>query len=170
MKLYLALIGTALIAAACATRPTAPVASANLQSKSGSSTTGTVSFSPKGDGVMVTVDISGLKPNAEHGFHVHEKGDCSGPEALNAGGHFNPAGKKHGAPTGEHHAGDIPNLKSDPTGRARGSFEVPWLSVGQGPADVIGRSVVVHRDADDYKGQPAGNSGPRIACGVIRRL
>ncbi len=170
MKLCLALICTVLLATACAMRPAAPLASATLQPKSGSSTTGTVSFSPKGDGVIVTFDISGLKPNAEHDFHVHEKGDCSGPEALSAGGHYNPAGKKHGPATGEHHAGDIPNLNSDPAGRARGSFEIPWLSVGMGPADVIGRSVVVHRDADDYKGQPAGNSGPRIACGVIRRL
>jgi Cu-Zn family superoxide dismutase len=150
-------------------RPTGPVASATLQPKSGSSTAGTVSFSQRGDGVMVTVDISGLKPNAEHGFHVHEKGDCSGPDAMSAGGHFNPMGKKHGPATGEHHAGDIPNLKSDAAGRAQGSFMIPGLSVGSGPADVIGRSVVVHRDADDYKSQPAGNSGPRIACGVIRR-
>ena len=131
---------------------------------------GTVSFSQKGDAVMVTVDISGLKPNGEHGFHVHEKGDCSAADAMSAGGHFNPLHAKHGAATGEHHAGDIPNLKADATGRARGSFEIAGLSVGGGAADVIGRSVVIHRDADDYKSQPAGNSGPRIACGVIRRL
>jgi Cu-Zn family superoxide dismutase len=148
-----------------------PAASATLQPKSGSSTVGTVSFSPHGaDRVMVTVDISGLKPNAEHGFHVHEKGDCSAPDAMSAGGHFNPMGKMHGGMSGEHHAGDIPNLKTDAQGRVRGSFEIMGLSASGGPADVIGKAVVVHRDPDDYKGQPAGNSGPRIACGVIQRV
>ncbi|MDB5804439.1 MAG: Copper/Zinc superoxide dismutase [Betaproteobacteria bacterium] len=147
------------------------VATAILAPKSGSTTTGTVSFSPRGaDAVRVTVDITGLKPNAEHGFHVHERGDCSAPDAMSAGGHFNPMGKKHGGMMGEHHAGDIPNLKSDAEGRVRGSFEVMGMSVEAGPADIIGKALVVHRDRDDYKSQPAGDSGPRIACGVINRL
>jgi Cu-Zn family superoxide dismutase len=170
MKRSLIPISIALILSACATRPMGPAASATLAPKSGSSSMGTVTFSQRGDGVMVTVDLTGLKPNAEHGFHVHEKGDCSSADAMSAGGHFNPMGKPHGAPTGEHHAGDIPNIKTDAAGRARGSFEIHGLAVGSGPADVIGRSVVIHRDADDYKSQPAGNSGPRIACGVIHRV
>lgn len=170
MKHHLILIGVTLIAAACANRPTGPAASATLTPKSGSSSMGTVTFSQRSEGVMVTIDLTGLKPNAEHGFHVHEKGDCGGTDAMSAGGHFNPMGKMHGAPAGEHHAGDIPNIKTDAAGRARGSFEIRGLNVGSGPTDVIGRAVVVHRDADDYKGQPAGNSGPRIACGVINRV
>jgi len=111
------LISIALILSACATRPMGPAASATLAPKSGSSSVGTVTFSQKGDGVMVTIDLTGLKPNAEHGFHVHEKGDCASADAMSAGGHFNPMGKMHGAPMGEHHAGDIPNIKTDAAGR-----------------------------------------------------
>ena len=158
-------LGAALMAG-CASQPPQPGASASLQPRSGSSTMGTVSFSSRGaDKLLVTVDISGLKPNAEHGFHVHEKGDCSAPDAMSAGGHFNPMGKQHGG-----HAGDIPNLKTDGQGRVRGSFEVSGMSIGSGAGDVIGKAVVVHRDPDDYKSQPAGNSGPRIACGVVQRV
>lgn len=179
MKLQLAaqlsILALTLLAAGCGSTGTsgtsgasAPAASATLQPKSGSSTAGSVSFSPRGGNkLMVTVDISGLKPNAEHGFHVHEKGDCSAADAMSAGGHFNPLGKMHGGAMTDHHAGDIQNLKTDAGGRARGSFEIEGLSVGGGATDVIGKAVVVHRDPDDYKSQPAGNSGPRIACGLI---
>ena len=174
MKLPLALFTITLLAAGCGGMSSsggsgggAPAASASLQPRSGSSTAGTVAFSPRSSGkMMVTVDISGLKPNAEHGFHVHEKGDCSAPDAMSAGGHFNPLGKPHGGATSDHHAGDIQNLKTDASGRARASFEIDGLTIG-GTADVIGKAVVVHRDPDDYKSQPAGNSGPRIACGLI---
>lgn len=170
MKLPLALITITLLAAGCggmgASGGGTPAASASLQPRSGSSTTGTVAFSPRSGKMMVTIDISGLKPNAEHGFHVHEKGDCSAPDAMSAGGHFNPLGKPHGGSSGDHHAGDIQNIKSDASGRARGSFEVNGLTIG-GATDVVGKAVVVHRDPDDYKSQPAGNSGPRIACGLI---
>jgi len=177
MKLPLAALTlTSLLAAGCASQSmmgmmSGPTAMATLQPKSGSSSMGTVSFSPRGgDKVMVTVDLTGLKPNAEHGFHVHERGDCSAPDAMSAGGHFNPMGKMHGSAAGDHHAGDIQNLKTDASGRMRGSFEISGVTVGSGPTDIIGKSVVVHRDPDDYKSQPAGNSGPRIACGVIQRV
>lgn len=166
----------ALAAAGCASNTSGigrnAVAVAILAPKSGSATTGTVSFAPRGtNAVRVTVDISGLKPNAEHGFHVHERGDCSAPDAMSAGGHFNPMNAKHGGPMAEHHAGDIPNLKSDAEGRMRGSFEVSGMSVeGGGPANILGKALVVHRDRDDYKSQPAGDSGPRIACGVINKV
>jgi len=172
-KSLAALALVSLFVAGCASHfgMRAAVARATLAPRSGSATTGTVSFSPHGaDAVMVTVDISGLKPNAEHGFHVHERGDCSAPDAMSAGGHFNPLGKKHGGTTGEHHAGDIPNLKADAQGRVRGSFEISGMSVEGGPLGIIGKSVVVHRDPDDYRSQPAGDSGPRIACGVVQRL
>jgi Cu-Zn family superoxide dismutase len=172
LNLFLAIAIPAVLAAGCASGPMAsgPAASAALAPKSGSSTTGTVRFTARGsDKVMVTVDISGLKPNAEHGFHVHEKGDCSAPDAMSAGGHFNPTGMQHGGAMGAHHAGDIQNLKTDAQGRVQGSFEISGLSVGSGANDVIGKAVVVHRDPDDYKSQPAGNSGPRIACGLIQK-
>ncbi|MEY2797479.1 MAG: hypothetical protein RLZZ119_960 [Pseudomonadota bacterium] len=105
----------------------------------------------------------------KHGFHIHEKGDCSAPDAMSAAGHFNPDGKPHGSPGGSHsHAGDLPNLKADANGNANYSAKVHGITVNTGPAGIVGRSVVIHRDPDDYKSQPAGNSGPRIACGLIR--
>lgn len=143
-------------------------ATTRLVPTAGNSVTGTVRFQQSGSRVVITADISGLKPNAEHGFHVHEKGDCSAPDATSAGGHFNPGGKPHAHyGKAERHAGDMPNLKSDASGNAKYRWETDQLAVGSGAANVVGRGVVVHRDPDDYASQPAGNSGPRLACGVI---
>ena len=162
--------GCVALLGACASFPSGPSASATLMARSGSSVAGTVSFVEKGSKIVVTADVSGLKPGAEHGFHVHEKGDCSAADATSAGGHFNPGGQPHGNhASGPHHAGDLPNLKADSAGRAKASFEVEGLAVSATAANgIVGRSVVIHRDPDDYKSQPAGNSGPRIACGTIR--
>lgn len=155
---------------ACATPPSGPMASAQLMATQGNAVTGQVQFTQKGDKVLVSGEVRGLKPNAEHGFHVHEKGDCSSGDGMSAGGHFNPDGKAHGAyDQSEHHAGDLPSLKADATGTARFSFESAAISVGAGRADVVGRGLIVHRDPDDYKTQPTGNSGPRRACGVIAK-
>jgi Cu-Zn family superoxide dismutase len=144
-------------------------ASASLDSRSGSSAKGTVNFVWQGQDVLVTGNFSGLKPNAEQGFHVHEKGDCSAADATSAGGHFNPDSKSHGMPgSGSNHAGDMPNIKSDANGNAVYSAKISGFTVNSGPAGILGKSVVVHRDPDDYKSQPAGNSGPRIACGLIK--
>jgi Cu-Zn family superoxide dismutase len=155
---------------ACAQTPPAggPTAVAELKPTAGNTVTGTVRFEQSASKVIVTASITGLKPNSEHGFHVHEKGDCSAPDATSAGGHFNPGGKPHGHHgKAERHAGDMPNLRADASGVARVMLESDLLSVGSGSADVIGRSVVIHRDPDDYASQPAGNSGPRLSCGVI---
>ena len=172
-----ALAGLALAMAGCmttgtSTSSTAPAAaaSATLEATKGNSTTGSVTFAQRGDRVVVTTAISGLKPNAEHGFHVHEKGDCSSGDGMSAGGHFNPAGKPHGPYGGaDRHVGDMPNLRADGTGRANATFEVSGMAIGQGSADIVGKGLIVHRDPDDYKSQPAGNAGPRLACAVIRR-
>jgi len=143
-------------------------ATAALTPKSGTSTGGTVTFTQQSGGVMMVASVTGLPPNTTHGFHVHEKGDCSAPDAMSAGGHFNPAGKQHGQMTmPDHHAGDMNNLTADANGNARASFLLPDLTVGAGPNSVIGRAVVVHKDPDDYKTQPTGNAGGRIACGVV---
>lgn len=143
-------------------------AKTTMQSTAGNTAKGQVHFAQRGDKVIVHARIEGLKPNSEHGFHVHDKGDCSAPDASSAGGHFNPSGKSHGHHDhNERHAGDMPNLKADANGRAEMRWESTLLSVQAGPASVVGRSVVIHAQADDYKSQPAGNSGPRIACGVI---
>ncbi len=144
-------------------------ASATLESRSGSNVKGTVNFTSQGNNILVTANFSGLKPNAEQGFHVHEKGDCSAPDATSAGGHFNPDSKAHGMPgSGSHHAGDMPNIKSDANGNASYSATLSGFAVDSGPTGILGKSVVVHRDPDDYKSQPAGNSGPRFACGLIK--
>jgi superoxide dismutase, Cu-Zn family len=144
---------------------------ATLEPTKGNSTAGTVSFTQRGNKVAVNARVTGLKPNIEHGFHVHEKGDCSSGDGMSTGGHFNPGGKAHGhggtAP--EHHAGDMPNLKADQNGNATANFELTTISVGSGAADIVGKGLIVHRDPDDYKTQPTGNAGPRLACAVIKR-
>lgn len=131
---------------------------------------GTIRFTPLEHGVRVSGEVKGLPPNTEHGFHIHETGDCS-RNGDAAGGHFNPSGGVHGmfgAPGG--HAGDLPSLVADASGSARFSVEIHSLSLTDGATNnVVGRAVVVHRDRDDFTTQPAGNSGPRIACGVIVR-
>jgi Cu-Zn family superoxide dismutase len=166
-KLLSAAILAALLSA-CATTPK-PMATAQLEGRSGSSVSGTVSFFPAGEGTRIEADVRGLA-SGEHGFHVHEVGDCSAPDATSAKGHFNPSNKTHGHyAQGEHHAGDMPNLVADSNGKAHYEVEVPNMYLATGPVGIIGRSVVIHADPDDYKSQPAGNSGKRVACGVIRR-
>lgn len=165
----------AVLLTACATRPTPPGAippqgaTAVLQPRSDSSATGTVSFTPVGDNKLrVEAVVRGLTPG-EHGFHIHEAGDCSAPDASSARGHFNPSKKHHGYYANpEHHAGDLPNLVADNSGNAKYVADIPNLYLATGPIGIINRSVVIHADPDDYRSQPAGNSGKRVACGVIR--
>ena len=175
MNKVLLLSLAATLAAGCATMrdmmPSAakPTATASLTPTTGNTARGTVTFTQDGAEVRVRANVAGLKPNAEHGFHVHEKGDCSSGDGMSTGGHFNPAGKPHGAQSGEHHAGDMPSLQADAYGNASASFELKGVSVGGAGADLVGRGLIVHRDPDDYKTQPTGNAGPRIACGVIAK-
>ncbi|RRD57892.1 superoxide dismutase family protein [Comamonadaceae bacterium OH2545_COT-014] len=129
---------------------------------------GKLRFVDTGYVVQVTGEVSGLKPGALHGFHVHEHGDCSAPDASSAGGHFNPTGAPHGAHGhGHHHIGDMPQLLADAKGVAKVSFTSHSLKLA-GAHSIVGKSVIVHRDPDDPKAQPTGNSGPRVACGVIQ--
>lgn len=155
---------------ACTTHaPERPGAWATLAPTQGNAASGRAEFRAAGPGdVRLRIDITGLAPHSWHGVHLHEKGDCSGPGALAAGGHFNPAGVTHGAPQGVHHAGDVPQLQADAQGAAHLDVVLHGVSVASGAADdVLGRALVVHADADDYKTQPTGNSGGRIACGVV---
>jgi Cu-Zn family superoxide dismutase len=147
----------------------AAAATATLQPTKGNTAAGTVSFDPQGDGVQVQARITGLKPNSEHGFHIHEKGDCSAPDGTSTGGHFNPHGAPHGPQDAAHHAGDMPALKADANGVAEARFVLKGVSVGSGAADIVGRGVIVHAKPDDYKTQPTGDAGGRIACGVVKR-
>ena len=171
MKRILAAAAVAALAAGCATMGLGPKATAiaTLEPTKGNSTRGTVTFTQDGDEVRVRATVSGLKPGAEHGFHVHEKGDCSSGDGMSTGGHYNPTGKPHGPPGAEHHAGDMPSLKADDYGNANASFELKGVAIGKGPADLVGKGLIVHRDPDDYKTQPTGNAGPRIACAVIQK-
>ena len=152
--------------AGCATSMSSPSAGADLLARSGSSVSGTVGFTETDGRLRVDAQVSGLTPG-EHGFHIHEVGDCSAPDASSAKGHFNPNAKAHGHhASDEHHGGDMPNLIANAQGEARYTAELRGLTLS-GPTGVLGRSIVIHADPDDYKSQPAGNSGKRIACGVI---
>ena len=165
----LAFAASALLAG-CASMTAGPSATATLTPTTGNTTTGNVRFAQQGGKVLVSGEIRGLKPNAEHGFHVHEKGDCSSGDGMSAGGHFNPTGAPHGRHSGgAHHAGDLQSLRADAAGVARFSFESMGIHVGAGATDVVGKGLIVHRDADDYTTQPTGNAGPRLACAVIVR-
>jgi superoxide dismutase, Cu-Zn family len=145
-----------------------PSAVATLAPTAGNTAKGTVTFTQQGDKVLVVADVSGLTPGL-HGFHVHEKGDCSSADGMSAGGHFNPTAKPHGNPSApDHHAGDMPMLVADASGAAKVNVELDPMRVGGGATDIVGKAVIVHRDADDYTTQPTGNSGARVACGVIR--
>lgn len=137
-----------------------------LQPTQGSKVQGTVSFAKDGDKVHVVALVQGLTPGP-HGFHIHEYGDCSSPDAGSAGGHFNPTGAPHGAPTADrHHAGDFGNIEADASGVARLDLLSPGIKF-DGPESILGRAVIVHAEADDLKTQPTGASGARVACGVI---
>jgi Cu-Zn family superoxide dismutase len=173
MKNALTLAACCLCLSSCTTTPMAPAAPAGpsatavMRPASGSQAHGSVRFTQMGDRVKVEGEIAGLSPG-RHGFHVHEKGDCSAPDAASAGAHFNPGGKKHGGTEGtERHGGDLGNLVANEYGKAEVSVMVGGISVGTGANGVIGKGVVVHADPDDMKSDPAGNSGDRIACGAI---
>jgi Cu-Zn family superoxide dismutase len=163
-------IAAALIVSACASYPGGPKVTAQLVPTTGNAASGTVSFVKHGNAVLVSGEVRGLAPNKEHGFHVHDKGDCSSGDGMSTGGHFNPQAKAHGAHDhSEHHAGDLVSLRADASGVARFSYTSSSITVGEGVTDVIGRGLIVHRDPDDFKTQPTGNSGARIACAVIAR-
>ncbi len=165
---YLLLAGCALVAGCASMSSGGPQASASLQPTRGNRVSGTVSFTQTGDKVRMVAEVSGLKPGSEHGFHIHEVGDCSSGDGMSTKGHFNPYGKPHASYTSaEHHAGDLPPLKADDQGRAKLEADLEGLSVAPGPASIVGRGLIVHADPDDFKTQPTGNSGARIACAVI---
>ena len=160
----------AFLVAACATAPVEPLrATAQLQATKGNKTFGEATFEEVDGKVHVVVYVQGLKPGQEHGLHIHEIGDCSSGDGMSTKGHFNPFGKPHAhAGTSERHAGDLPSLKADKSGRAKVDVLLDVLTVGPGAASVVGRGLIVHADPDDFRTQPTGNAGTRIACGVIR--
>ncbi len=148
-----------------------PAATVTLIPTRGSEVRGTVTFTPARRGKVVSVAgrITGLTPGP-HGMHVHVKGDCTAPDASSAGAHFNPGGHPHSSPDeAVRHAGDLGNVTADAEGIADFSFDVEGLSLGADPASIIGRALIIHADADDLRSQPAGNSGKRLACGLVSK-
>ena len=128
---------------------------------------GTVEFKETDDGIEVTANLEGLKKGV-HGFHIHEKGDCSAPDAKSAGGHFNPGNHKHGAPdAAEHHEGDLGNITADKDGKGTATLTIKGVTLGDGDTSIVGKGFIIHAKADDLKSQPVGNAGDRVACGVI---
>lgn len=140
---------------------------ASIEARSGSQVSGSVRVSRHRGRIVMRATVAGLTPGAEHGFHLHEKGDCSAADGTSAGGHFNPHGKSHGKfGAGEHHAGDLPSLRANAKGVARVEADLSELA-WDGPQGLKGRAVIVHAKADDFVTQPTGNSGARIGCAVI---
>lgn len=138
-----------------------------LHSTAGNKAHGVVKFYQAGPLVKVVADIEGLNPNQLHAFHIHEFGDCSSPDGSSAGGHYNPEGHQHGLTSAsQRHAGDLGNVQADAEGKAHYEISVDNISLVGMKNPIIGRGVIVHAKTDDG-GQPVGNAGPRIACGVI---
>lgn len=137
----------------------------------GGRTVGTALLTPATDGVQVVLSVNGLPPGV-HGVHLHMTGQCDAPEFTSAGGHFNPASRQHGFenPNGSH-AGDLPNMTVDANGRGSLNGIARGVTLEGGGANSLrkpgGTALVVHASADDYRTDPSGNSGARIACGVI---
>lgn len=148
------------------------IASAILEAKSGSKVSGKAWFTLGEDGVQIVVAVKNVTPGS-HGIHIHEKGDCSAEDASSAGDHYNPTKVIHGAPDPlKHHVGDFGNIEIDQDGNGALTLIIPrnhfhpdfpdWK-------DIVGKSVVLHSKPDDLKTQPSGDSGERIACGVINK-
>lgn len=143
----------------------APAATAVVYPLGETEVFGLVKMVQEEDGIHITGEISGLTPGGYHGFHLHEFGDCSSPDGMGVGGHFNPEGHVHGGPTNAaRHFGDFGNIQADEEGVARIDLRIEGA---QGLEMVFGRGLIVHAGQDDEKSNPAGNAGPRIACGVV---
>lgn len=157
-------------AAAVAPAPATASGTVTLAATQGNTTAGAININVVDGVVTLTGQVSGLQADSEHGFHVHEKGDCSAPDGSSAGGHFNPAGAAHGAPSAEmHHVGDILNIKADASGVAPVDVKLAGATFRDGGTnDIAGKAIIVHAQPDDYTTQPSGNAGGRIACGVIQ--
>lgn len=140
-----------------------------LQPKSDTQVSGSATFTEKNGVVTFTANIQGLTPG-EHAIHIHEKSDCSAPDASSAGGHWNPTFKKHGKwGSSEYHKGDIGNFIADAKGNGTITFSTDEWCIGceDETKNIVGKSIIVHKGADDFTTQPTGNAGGRVACTAI---
>jgi len=143
-------------------------ATARLSPTSGNTASGELRLVSEEAGVRVLGTVTGLTPNSTHGIHIHETGDCSAEDASSAGEHFSPLGEPHGAPGPDTHVGDLGNITANHAGIAYVDVSAPGAMLdGTAATSISGRAVIVHAKADDLRSQPSGNSGARIACGVI---
>jgi superoxide dismutase, Cu-Zn family len=135
-----------------------------LHSSSNEKLNGTVIFVERNKTLTISTDFSGLKSNALLGLHIHEKGICEGPDYETAGDHFNPQSTIHGGISGTlRHKGDLGNIQTDQMGNAKNVISLEGVTIDE----ISGKALILHAKKDDLKSQPAGNSGKRIACGLI---
>jgi superoxide dismutase, Cu-Zn family len=149
--------------------PSGATAQALIEPRSGSKVTGKATFTDLASGgTKVEVWVENATPGT-HGIHLHEKGDCSAPDASSAGPHFNPAGNPHAGPMdAKHHNGDWGNITVGADGKGHLEETTDMLTVKAGPNSVVGKAVVFHEKADDLKSQPSGDAGGRFGCGVVK--
>ena len=147
--------------------PSAPI-TVSIAGPKGSKLKGTATLTETDGGVKVALSVEGVTPGGEHGAHVHEKGDCSSPDFKSAGGHFNPQSNDHGLPvTAKRHLGDLGNLAIGKDGKGSLEITIPGANLKKDdPNSFAGKAIIVHAKKDDG-GQPTGNAGDRIGCGVI---
>lgn len=165
----LTLLPALMLAGAAASQEPPTTATASFVDAEGAASGTAELWAPPGGGVLIKIEVSGLPEDSWVAFHVHETGSCdhtTGHES--AGGHFNPGSNEHGYMVeGGPHAGDMPNQYVPADGTLRAEVFNQALTLAEGDAGIVGRALMVHADADDYKSQPAGNAGDRLACAVI---
>jgi len=146
-------------------------ARAELQALNDSGVAGMIEFAQDGERVKVVGKVTGLPPG-DHGFHIHQNGDCSAADGSSAGDHFAPHGRPHGAreaPAAQRHVGDLGNLAAGADGTADVSFSDDVIRL-DGTDSIVDRAVIIHAKADDLSSQPSGDAGDRLACGVVREV